>query len=454
MKYKIIALLAVALSSVATAYIDHRQAILTVIVKDSAGEAIQGASVEIEMLNPSFRWGASVDAFEIVPDPFAPRAAGDTAFNEGLVEHVQQFFNSITFGNRMKWGPYETYQSRYPDENVVIQAVDAVFALKAFGGSQNFSMRGHATFWQSSYAIPADVRNSVDEEYIRTRLYAHIDAYHKAFAGRIVNFDLFNEPFHETLLVDKLFANEMEDEKIAEYTHWFKIAQEADPAARLFINDYNMLNDWTGDLHQLRDYKKLIDAMRDRGAPIAGIGLQAHVDRYLSQQTVRRRLDIMAAPMAPTENHPEGLPGLPIEITELDIGESNSTGNYWYGRCDAPDDNLQAEILENIIVAAFEHPAVEGVTVWGINDSEHWRGNGVLFDDSDPDNWILKPAGAIWLEYIMGTWWTDRTALTDDSGTSAQPVYKGMHRVKITVGEESKEFEWNILNNQIHQVDF
>lgn len=433
----------------AYACLDHRQSHLTVVVKDATGAFIEGANVQVEMVNPAFRWGTAVNAFKLVPDPFVPRQSGDTAYDPKVVEEIQGYFNSITFENRMKWAPYESY-----DPAAILRTVDTARALHAFNGSQGFRVRGHATMWSSSYSVPSDVRQSTDPNYIVNRINRHIDAFHQAFLGRIVDFDLLNEPINQTLIMDKLFANEMVNERIQEYARWFIRAQQADPNARLFINEYNVLNDWTDGVQQIRAYKRLIDAIRDAGAPIAGIGVQAHVDRNLSQQTVRRRLDILAQPMAPTLNHPQGLPGLPIEITELDIGETNSTGNHWYGGCGSPTDGYQAEILENIIVAAFEHPAVQGVTIWGINDSEHWRGNGVLFDDTDPLNWTTKPAGRIWTEYVLGKWWTNTEALTDVNGTAAQSVYKGVHLVTVTVGEQVQQFEWNLIADQLREIVF
>ena len=425
----------------AFAYLESRESQLTVVVKGASGEVIPGANVHVEMINPAFRWGVAVDAFALVP--------GRAVYDAKTVEEIQKYFNSVTFGNRMKWAPYESY-----DPSVIVGTVDTARALHAFNKSQGFRVRGHATMWSSSYSVPSDVRNSTDPAYIVDRINAHIDSYHQTFAGRVTVFDLLNEPINETLVMDKLFASEMVNERINEYARWFIRAQQADPNARLFINEYNILNDWTAGIQQIMAYKRLIDAIRDAGAPIAGIGLQAHIDRYLSQQTVRRRLDIISQPMAPTINHPQGLPGLPIEITELDIGEINSTGSYWYGDCGSPGDMQQAEILENVIVAAFEHPAVQGVTVWGINDSAHWRGNGVLFDDTDPNNWTTKPAMRIWTEYVLGKWWTNTTALTDANGAATQRVFNGVNLVTVTVGDQVRQFEWNIVADQVQEIMF
>ena len=438
---KLIAFLALIAACNSYAYLDHRQSQLTVVVKDAFGAVIPGANVHVEMVNSAFRWGVAVDAFALVP--------GRSAYDAKTVEEIQKYFNSVTFGNRMKWAPFESY-----DPAVILGTVDIAHSLHAFNGPEGFRVRGHATIWSSSYAVPSDVRGSNDVNYIVNRINAHIDSYHQTFAGRVVDFDLLNEPINETLIMDKLFASEMVNERINEYARWFIRAQQADPNARLFINEYNILNDWTAGVQQILAYKRLIDAIRDAGAPIAGIGLQAHMDRHLNQQTIRRRLDILSLPMAPTVNHPQGLPGLPIEITELDIGEINGTGSYWYGDCGSPSDGTQAEILENIIVAAFEHPAVQGVTVWGINDSDHWRGNGVLFDDTDPNNWVAKPAMRIWTEYVLGKWWTNATALTDVNGTATQSVYNGVHLVTVTVGDQIQQFVWNIVADQAHEVIF
>ena len=51
--------------------------------------------------------------------------------------------------------------------------------------------------------------------------------------------------------------------------------------------------------------------------------------------------------------------GLPIHITELDV-----PGN---------DDPVQLANYQRIFPVFWEHPAVEGITLWGYHQNTHWR---------------------------------------------------------------------------------
>ena len=404
--------------------ISHRKSALTVQVQSPSGTPIPGAEIEIEMLNHAFRFGASVEAGHIEP--------GNGQYDEWTATEIEKYFNSLTYGNIMKWSYFE---DRTPERMLEIAAL--ADAYKAFGGPDDMRLRGHATIWGASYQVPNDVRSSDDQQFIRDRIIGHIEDYHATFkdAG-IDNFDLYNEHFHEReLLIEKVVPSGDMAEEAAEVATWFNKAKEVDPEAELFINDYNMLNaDWIANDGAVRQYKAFVDAVRDAGGQIDGIGLQAHMDRLTSKEAIGRRLAILAEPMAPTSNHPEGLPGLKLEITELDINV-----NSWNGT-----EEEQALLTENVLTAAFESPSVQGVTIWGMNDYFHWRDNAIMYDDLDDDTGnrvdpVLKQSGQVWIDLVTGEWWEDHSGTTGAQGSFTANTFKGAHRVTVTVNGETKD---------------
>jgi GH35 family endo-1,4-beta-xylanase len=393
--------------------LSHRQSELSVRVVNLAGDPVPGAEVSINMLNPAFRVGTAISVDEINP--------ASSAYSPRAIEAAQRYFNSMTFGNFMKW----TYVENRPAADS-LHWVNQVYALNAFGSEDPMRLRGHTTIWGARYQLPADLLAMTAPSDIRARILSHIANYHTIFkdAG-IDGFDLYNEPFHETeSFRDQLLgtSNPTIEEFGAEVAPWFNRAKEIDPDAVLFINDYNMLNFWQENDSDIIDYKALVDAIRDAGGQIDGIGLQAHMDRFITKAQIKRRLDILAAPMAPTANFPAGLPGLKLEITELDINV-----DQWTTATPAQE----AEVTANVLDAAFEHPAVTGVTIWGMNDGNHWRNNAILFDDSDPNNWIIKPSGQALIDRVKGTWWTNEAGTTDTAGSFAATVFKGKHQVTV-----------------------
>ena len=57
--------------------------------------------------------------------------------------------------------------------------------------------------------------------------------------------------------------------------------------------------------------------------------------------------------------------GLPIQVTELDIDGQTSGG--------VPGDEVQLRNFRRIVPTFWEHPGVEGITVWGWRQPNHWR---------------------------------------------------------------------------------
>ncbi|MBC2604461.1 endo-1,4-beta-xylanase [Pelagicoccus albus] len=423
--------------SLAQADISHRKADLTVQVQTVSGTPLEGATIQIEMLNHAFRFGCAVEHHRIDPE--------SSGYDPFTVEQLQKHFNSMTYGNVMKWTYYE---ARSEEENLALAALPKTLA--AFDSPDALRLRGHVTVWGSSYQVPTRVRNSSDGDYIQQQILEHVSDYHATFKDSgIDNFDLYNEHFHvPELLIDKIADSSDTTAQAAKVAEWFNQAKASDPEAVLFINDYNILNYWTDQDEDVIAYKAFIDAVRDAGGQIDGIGLQAHMDRpTTTKERVTRRLDILAAPMEPTANHPNGLPGLRLEITELDMSVQNRFFDNSWGWPN-PTMEEQVSVTQAVLEAAFEHPSVDGLTIWGLNDFDHWRGNSIMYDDlSDDDSGTtrtqiepeLKATGQLWIDKVEGEWWEDHEGLSSSSGSFAANTFKGSHRVTVTYQGESQE---------------
>ncbi|MBD5778447.1 endo-1,4-beta-xylanase [Pelagicoccus sp. NFK12] len=417
--------------------ISHRKAELTVQIQSPSGAPLEGATVEIEMLNHAFRFGCAVEHHIINPS--------SNSYDAFTVEALQKYFNSTTYGNIMKWTYYE---ARSEEQNQAIAALPQSF--KAFDGPDSLRLRGHVTVWGSSYQVPTRVRNSNDGTYIQQQILDHVQAYHSTFKDSgIDSYDLYNEHFAvPELLVDKIADPSDMSAQATIVASWFNKAKETDPNAVLYINDFNILNDWNGNDSRVHAYKAFVDAVRDAGGQIDGIGLQAHMDRpTTSKADVTRRLDILAAPMPPTANYPDGLPGLRLEITELDMSIRNRFFNNTWGWPN-PTTEDEVAVTRAVLEGAFEHPSVDGITIWGLDDFSHWRGNAILYDNlqdeesgtsrtkADP---VLKETGQLWIDKVKGEWWEDHSGTSSPNGEYVANTFKGTHRVTVTFNGESKQ---------------
>lgn len=154
----------------------------------------------------------------------------------------------------------------------------------------------------------------------------------------------------------------------------FTYAAKADPAARLFINDYN-LEFSAAKLDSLIAY---VAEIRGRGAKVDGIGTQMHV----SLNTSKSQIDNHFIKLAAT--------GLLVHISELDIGvnTSNATSLVFTEALET----AQAEMYNYIITSYMRHvpkPQRYGVTIWGLLDNQSWRyNNGADYP------LLYNPAGA------------------------------------------------------------
>ena len=130
----------------------------------------------------------------------------------------------------------------------------------------------------------------------------------------------------------------------------FVLARTYFPKAQLVLNDYGIINDNAAT----NTYLNIINLLKQRGL-IDGIGVQGHRFEFESANTttLKNNLDKLAAT------------GLPIYITEFDLGNLNDSGT--------PSDTKQLELYKKIFPVLWEHPGVKGITLWGYLEGQTWQ---------------------------------------------------------------------------------
>ncbi|MFE9447286.1 endo-1,4-beta-xylanase [Streptomyces sp. NPDC006739] len=269
-------------------------------------------------------------------------------------------FSSLTPGNAMKWGTVEPAQGTF-DWTEADQIV-------AFAQAHNQQVRGHTLVWHNQN--PSWLTNgSWTPAQLSGLLQNHISTEVGRYKGKIASWDVVNEPFNEdgtyrpTLWYDGLGAD-----YIANALTW---AHAADPAAKLYINDYNV----EGVNAKSTALYNLVKSLKARGVPIDGVGLQAHlilgqVPSTL-QQNIQRFADL----------------GVDVAITELDI------------RMALPADSAklaqQKADFTSVVAACVAVTRCVNVTVWGFTDSDSWvPGTFPGYGAATPydENYAPKPA--------------------------------------------------------------
>ena len=173
----------------------------------------------------------------------------------------------------------------------------------------------------------------------------------------------------------------------------FRLARQYFPTTKLMLNDVAI----TGMTAATDEYLKIINILK-RENLIDRIGLQAHAFEFIDGVT--NTPTIPGHPYVPVSNmavHKANLDrltatGIPIQLTELDLDGLPVDG--------VAGDVKQLEYYRNVVPTFWNNPGVEGVTLWGWHQPNHWRNaqNAPIMLSND----TLKPAGA-WLNaYVRG----------------------------------------------------
>lgn len=172
----------------------------------------------------------------------------------------------------------------------------------------------------------------------------------------------------------------------------FRLARQHFPDTKLMINDVLISNSHEATT----DYLEIIEVLQEEDL-IDGIGLQGHVHvttEGVPGPTVWRREWAAEEDMEVHKANLDRLAatGLPIQITELELDGADRNG--------VPGDEVQLADYRRVFPAFWEHPAVEGITLWGWRQPFHWRNN-----QNAPivlNNGEFKPAAHWLFNYVDG----------------------------------------------------
>jgi GH35 family endo-1,4-beta-xylanase len=358
----------------------HRKADLAVRVTNGGGKPVAGAAVRLTLRRHAFGFGSAVTVEHLL---------GDTDDAEQYRQIVERHFNTAVFENDMKWP--ENYDAPQPGLN---EALD--WLLK-----RQFRVRGHNLIWPSWRWLPKPLRQYADDpEELRLRAHLRITQAIARYRSRLVHWDVVNEPYSERDLIDILGGEQV-------MVDWFKLARQADPKCRLYLNDYGIFDGGPTSPHRKHFYDT-IQFLLDRGAPIDGIGIQSH---FLALPAPPERI------LSVLDQFSEF--GLPIESTELSLN--------------MPDRSLQADYMRDYLTAVFSHPNVDGVMLWGFWAGRHWRPDAALYDA----DWTPRAVAHAWIDLVHRQWKTDVEVTTDEQGLARARGFCGEYDVIVSRGSAS-----------------
>jgi endo-1,4-beta-xylanase len=264
----------------------------------------------------------------------------DEAYQRSVVTE----FSTVTAENAMKWEVVEPQRGSYD--------WSAADRLVTFARSHGQRVRGHTLLWHSQ--LPAWLTTGVGDgsigaDELRAILRAHVFAEAGHFKGKIWQWDVLNEAIADDgTMRDTIWLQKLGPGYVADVFRW---AHQADPAAKLYYNDYNI--EFTGAKGDAA-LAMVTQLVRD-GVPIDGVGFQGHLGlQYGMPSTpeltanLRRFTDL----------------GLDVAFTEVDV------------RMVLPDDAIktqaQAQGYSLLLNTCLLLRDCVSFTVWGFTDKYSW----------------------------------------------------------------------------------
>jgi endo-1,4-beta-xylanase len=258
----------------------------------------------------------------------------DTAYTK-ILGHE---FDMITPGNGMKWYATEPQQGVFDFS----QGDEIVNLARA----NHQKVRAHTLVWHSQLPGWLTSREWTADE-LRAVLKNHIQTEVRHYRGKVYAWDVVNEAFNEDgTYRETIFYKTLGPGYIADALRW---AHQADPKAKLYLNDYNV--EAVGPKSDA--YYRLAKELKAQGVPLHGFGLQAHLAlQYGYPTTLEDNLRRFARL------------GLDTALTEVDVRML----------LPATEEKLaqQAEWYRDMTEACLAVRRCVGITVWDYTDKYSW----------------------------------------------------------------------------------
>lgn len=255
-------------------------------------------------------------------------------------------------------------------------------AIVNFAHINGMWVRGHNLVW-GQYLPDWLTHGGFSRDQAIAILKNHIETVVKHYRGNVIAWDVVNEPFDGGHLRDTYWLRTIGPEYIAMAFTW---AHEADPNAKLYLNDYE--DDVIGA--RFDAIYNLVTSLRKQHVPIDGVGMEMHLG-----------FGAPADPHAVAVNMSRlKAVGLKAEVTEIDVQTYNLPG--------AMQDKLneQATIYREMATTCRNAGNCDAFITWGVTDRHTWltAATGrtdipLLFDR----NYNAKPAYFAVKDALYGT---------------------------------------------------
>ena len=278
-------------------------------------------------------------------------AAGQITGDRPFLDLVRQEAGLVVAENEMKW---QVMNRGSPGDDDFAPAD----TIANFAAANGLVLRGHNLLWY--HRTPSWYFDLTDQREQERAVIDHIEQLAGRYRGRIHSWDVVNEPIEPKDgrpdgLRTAVFLETLGPEYLDLAYH---TARDADPKARLVVNEYDVELDAPEQEARRVALLRLLERMRRSGTPVDAVGIQAHLTAAggppFSAPLLRRFLADIANL------------GLTVQITELDVTDEHAPAQV------AVRDGVVADTYRRFLDAALDEPAVKMVVTWGLSDRHSW----------------------------------------------------------------------------------
>ncbi len=316
------------------------------------------------------------------PPPATPgqKLIEAASFQIGAATTVAQITNESQYDQTLK-GEHNQLTAEYEMKMKQVWTADGQYnfgpvdALVNYAQQNKMAVHGHTLLWYQSFPdwFKAAKYDSVTFE---NKVKTFITAYVGRYKGKIRSWDVANEIFNDdgSLRVESQIQGTFRD-PVGFVGRCFKYTRDADPGAKLFYNDYNVVLA-SGKRNAM---KSMAARFKKEGIPIDGLGEQFHYGIRTSPTSIASGFADLASS------------GLLIHLSEIDSRVNvDRVDTYVFTDTDKAK---QADFYRSIAKLYNGLPAGQkfAMTMWGVTDKYTWlrdRANGnpkeypLLFDES------------------------------------------------------------------------
>ena len=259
-------------------------------------------------------------------------------------------FQLLTPGNELKWARLRPGPDSY-------SFTDADWMV-SFAQQNGMLVHGHNLCWNAEGTNPSWFPSVLTKENARQYLTQHITTVMGRYRGRIDSWDVVNEPVvpwskRDDGLYPGIWLNLLGPDYIDIAFH---AAAAADPKALRVLNIYYVEHGIPEHEKGRRDNLLLLQQCLRRGVPIQAVGIESHLDA--SQPTGGAALARFL--------HDVRALGLQVLITELDVNDTQVTGNFQVR------DAAVAKCYSDYLLDAVPAGHVDRLIFWTASDKGTW----------------------------------------------------------------------------------